>query len=288
MKEQLSIKKRDYEFVSLDTLYNYLISGTLSKKVLVITFDDGYVDNYDLAYPILKKYQIPFAIYVTTGILNNTAILWWYLLEDLVRDNEEIKFRWNKKSHIYYCSNNRQKEEVYSQIQNFIHKNFYIESIEELFCELFKLPSHEFYSHTIPNGMTWEQVIELSKDPLVTIGAHTENHFPLAKLSRRDAMIEIEKSKTELEHRLEQPVEHFAYPYGKFIHANYRDYEIVKKLGFKTATTTEIGNLFLHNSSSLNSLPRININSVSDNDVLDLQTSGLLSFIINRGKLHGK
>ena len=287
-KTIIYFKKRDYKFISLDTLYTYFINGTFSKKVLAITFDDGYIDNFTIAYPILKKYQIPFTIYVTTGIPNNTAILWWYLLEELIRDNEKINFIWKKQSYNFHCSSIPQKEKVYSSIQSFLHKNFCTESFDKLLFALFKKPTNELQLYTVQNGMTWEHLIELSKDPLVTIGAHTVNHFPLTKLNSEDSRREIKKSKTELEHKLGQPIDHFAYPFGKLIHANDRDYEIVKNLGFKTATTTEIGNLYYKSRTLLNYLPRININSVTDKNVLKLQTSGFLPFIINKGKIYGK
>ena len=86
----LYFKKLDYEIISLDQLYERLLHNSIEKPFVCFTFDDGYVDNYEIAYPVLKKHNIPFAIYVTTSFPDNTAILWWYILEDLVLKSKVI------------------------------------------------------------------------------------------------------------------------------------------------------------------------------------------------------
>ena len=72
--------------------YIHIIKAPKEKvnKQVLLTFDDGYKDNYDLAYPILKKYNIPFAVFLTTSFPEKEAILWWYIIEDLIMKNEVI------------------------------------------------------------------------------------------------------------------------------------------------------------------------------------------------------
>ncbi len=82
-----------YHFISLEELYSGLKQENLNSRIAVITFDDGYVDNFTYAYPILKKRRIPFTIYVTTSFPDGNAVLWWYLLEDLLNRNGEIRIR---------------------------------------------------------------------------------------------------------------------------------------------------------------------------------------------------
>ncbi|MEM6967143.1 MAG: polysaccharide deacetylase family protein, partial [Bacteroidota bacterium] len=133
-------------------------------------------------------------------------------------------------------------------------------------------------------SMTWKQIQEISNDPLGNIGAHTVNHFPLRQLHKKDLQYEITASKKELEEKLGCAVEHFAYPFGKALEADRREFEIIKQLGFKTATTTRIGNIFPQHKNHLACLPRISINEVTKHSVLHLQTSGLLPFVVNKGK----
>lgn len=87
--------------------------------------------------------------------------------------------------------------------------------------------------------MTSAQIIELSKSPLITIGAHTMNHIDLRTTNKKTSMQEILGSKMVLERLIGKTVNHFAYPSGK-----YTKYIVkaVKNAGFTTATTMERGN----------------------------------------------
>ena len=93
-------------------------------------------------------------------------------------------------------------------------------------------------------SLTWEEIKTLSDDPLCTIGAHTVNHFPLSRLSEEQLKFEIQYSKERIESFINKTVNHFAYPFGKQREASIREFEMVKELGFKTGTTTRIGNIF--------------------------------------------
>lgn len=277
--------KEKYVFISLDQLYDGFTKGILpKKKFVVITFDDGYKDNLDIAYPILKKYDIPFTVYITTGIPNKSAILWWYILEDMIRDMDTIKFFWNREKYIYNTRTISEKEIAFELIQTFVHKNFTLETSLELFSTLFKDFEPDLTKYSSIIGMSWDEVRKLNSDPLASIGAHTVNHYPLSRLRFDDLMSEIRNSKIELEKQLRQPIKHFAYPYGKFSSASIREFECAKNLGFQTATTTNIGNLFEEHSKLLYSLPRISINRATNQHVLKMQTSGLLPVIIQKGR----
>jgi len=86
----LKLKAKGYEFISIDRLYEILQNKEKVKKQIVFTLDDGYKDNYKIAYPIFKKYNIPFVNYLTTSFPERNAYLWWYVLEDILIENDEI------------------------------------------------------------------------------------------------------------------------------------------------------------------------------------------------------
>ena len=277
--------KRNYNVLSLDELHDRFKSGTLAdKKFVVFTFDDGYRDNLEIAYPIFKKYKIPFTVYVTTGIPNKTAILWWYILEDVILNNNAIQFNWKDKKYSYQSITPDEKEKVFESIQSFIHQNFSVDNYLDLFGAIFKDYQSDLTWHASQMGMTWDEICLLNSDPLVTIGAHTVNHFNLAKLPEDHLKTEILESKNELEKQLGQSISHFAYPFGKPHQASVREYECAKNLGFNTATTTVTGNVFQEYNQLFCGLPRINVNRVTNEHVMKLQTSGLLPLIINKGK----
>ena len=89
----LDYRQQGYSFISIDELSSILTTHyTLStKKNICITFDDGYQDNHDIAYPLLKRLEVPFAVYVTTGFIDNRLPMWWYPGERLGITTESLK-----------------------------------------------------------------------------------------------------------------------------------------------------------------------------------------------------
>ena len=108
--------------------------------------------------------------------------------------------------------------------------------------------------------MSWEDIAELSRDPLVTIGAHTVNHPMLKKTSDRVARSEMEMSRAVIESAIGIRAEHFAYPVGDPTSAGTREFALAAELGFKTAVTTQPGVLFREHRHHLTALPRISLN----------------------------
>lgn len=75
---------KGWKFVSIDKLPK-------KGRWVCITFDDGYRDNYTLAYPLLKQLDVPFAVYVSTGFLDNHNEMWWYPGQQLAMSTDELK-----------------------------------------------------------------------------------------------------------------------------------------------------------------------------------------------------
>ncbi len=84
-------RQQGHRFVSIDEACEIIGRGRTDQPFVCLTFDDGYQDNYDIAYPILKQYEIPFAIYVTTGFIDNRLPMWWYPGEQLGINTESLK-----------------------------------------------------------------------------------------------------------------------------------------------------------------------------------------------------
>ena len=82
-----------WQFVSIDNIPSLLTKhlSLNTKRFICVTFDDGYRDNYTLAYPILKRLGVPFTVYVTTGFIDNRIPMWWYPGEQLGITIDELK-----------------------------------------------------------------------------------------------------------------------------------------------------------------------------------------------------
>jgi len=87
----LEYKSKGYKFISIDNIPFHTPYTLHFKPFVCLTFDDGYRDNYTLAYPLLKRLNVPFTVYVTIGFIDNQLPMWWYPEEKLGLSTEELK-----------------------------------------------------------------------------------------------------------------------------------------------------------------------------------------------------
>lgn len=272
-------KRKNYDFIDLDSLPNWLESNTSTKKKFVIfTFDDGYKDNLQFAYPVFKKHSIPFTIYVTCAVPDNRAILWWYILEDLILKNDKIQYSFSVGSVNAKCKTQRAKEKTFIHIRKLITMLDSL-NLEKELTDFFSNFGFNILEKRVEMGLTWDEIGELVRDPIVTIGAHTLNHYNLRNLSDEQANHEIMESKKVLEEKLNIKVKHFSYPFGEF---RKREVDFVKQSNFLTATTTENANVFSDHMNYMYTLPRISINALTTDEVLNLQVNGFYPAILQK------
>ncbi len=249
----LKLKSEGYSFISLDRLHEILQNNETVEKYAVFTLDDGYKDNYDYAYPIFKKYKIPFTIYITTSFPEKNAILWWYEIEDLIMKHDEIILSNNAK---YICKTIEQKTKVFLEIRALIislqQKNL-LSQLNNLFDNYDVDWAGKCYELT----MNWAQIKELSKDEMVTIASHTTHHYALRQLDDDECKSEIEEANKLIELRIGGKVEHFAYPFGGVNEVGKREFNLIKSLGLKTAVTTRVGGIYPEHKDFPELLPRI-------------------------------
>jgi peptidoglycan/xylan/chitin deacetylase (PgdA/CDA1 family) len=274
------LKARDYEFWSLDQVLSLRDKPSPSRKFAVFTFDDGYIDNLTEAYPILKKHNIPFTIYVATNLPDGDAIIWWYLLEDLVVEKDTVEFKWKGENFIFNTDTVKNKEIAFNRIRQYL-ATADADTLKELIHQLFSTRKEFISERTKALALSWEQIKMLSDDPLVTIGAHTVNHLPLHSLTLENSRFEILESKRIIESHIGKEVKHFCYPIGSY---GQKEIGILQESKYCSATTTKMANIFSENLEHPFALPRIMINSLSTEKILTLQLNGLLPALRNRLK----
>ena len=142
----------------------------IPSKSFVITFDDGFEDNYLNAFPILKKYNIKATIY----LVPNQKVNYW-------------------------------EEQNTSSLSNLLNK---------------------------------EQILQMQNSGLIEFGSHTISHVNLSKIDDEQLLIELRKSKKEIENIIKNPCYSFAYPYGKF---NEKIIDFVRNSGYSNATVVKRG-----------------------------------------------
>jgi len=279
----LDLQQNGYNFVSLNEVYDILLSGKNSSEFISITFDDGYADNYTTAYPILKERGIPFAIYITTAFPDHAAIPWWSLLEDLLDMHGKINFDYRAQFYEYDLANSEGRQKAGLLIRNLM-KSASQDDLKTLTKLIFSDHGLDPERKIQELALNWDQLKKLSMDPQVTIAAHTINHLLLNNLNIETAREEINGAQARLQEKLKLEINHFAYPFGGRAAAGLREFQLVKEAGFKTATTTRQANIFPEHKAHMESLPRLDMGMYPDFSSLKPALDGWIPARMNRFK----
>ena len=111
-----ALRRSDLDLVSLDEMHRRMIDGDFSRRFACFTFDDGYRDTLQWAYPILKDAGVPFAIYVPTSFPDRLGELWWLALEAVIARNDHIGLQIDGRNNTFDCATVAAKRSLYEQL----------------------------------------------------------------------------------------------------------------------------------------------------------------------------
>lgn len=255
------LRALDIDIVTLDEAIERLAASAKGRAFVVLTFDDAYRDNLAYALPILQKHEAPFTLYVPTAFVDGVGHLWWQAIEDVIARQEAVAFSENGEIEYVDTRTVAQKREAF----------------DRLYWHLRKLPEpqrlavlDEFtgnYGYDLERQcreliMDWQELRLIAGDPLCTIGAHTVNHYELAKLSPEEARQEMAQSVAVIHAQFGIRPSHFSYPLGGQLSCGPREFALAQELGFRTAVTTRPGGLYPHHLKTLTALPRVSLNGM--------------------------
>lgn len=252
-ERHIAFLAKEYHLISLDDVAACIQNEQpFPKASVVLTFDDGYRDNY-LAYLILKKYGVQGTFYIAAGCVGNGEPLWLFEVIHRIRNTRRKALTLATPGKIIDHANNNdsvtlplttetEKAAAIRKVIEIIKSNNLRvrEAIRaQLKDQLSDVAGCEKRARDIM--LTWDQIREMN-DNGMTIAGHTLTHLNLPNADPADAYREIAGCKELIETRLGCPVRHFSYPNG----GNYRYYtptitQMVKDAGFVTATTSNNG-----------------------------------------------
>ncbi len=258
-----AIRATGAEILALDDVHAVLTGKQrLDRPFACLTCDDGSQGTLDVAYPVLARHQVPFAVYVVNRFVERRAAFPWYVAGWAIERATRVEVRLAGKHLAWETSSAAQKSRAFVALKAALRQAptpVRDAALQEL------IERHEISVAEASSGrsMGWDQVKTLARDPLVTIGAHTLSHPMLSRLEAPEVEREVQESKRQLEETLGRPVEHFAYPFGGRAEAGRREFEVVRRSGFKTAVTTRWGTLFSAHAAHRECLPRASIDGAS-------------------------
>jgi peptidoglycan/xylan/chitin deacetylase (PgdA/CDA1 family) len=255
------LRRSKVDLISLDEMHRRLTTGDYPRRRFVcVTFDDGYRDNLQFAYPVLKKYEVPFTIYVATSFADRIGELWWLALEAVIAQNDMVGLNMDGQDRWFDSRSVKDKREVFAYIYAWLRTLKTEDELRKAVRELATRHKVDIAAFCADLCMDWNEIAALAADPLVTIGAHTVNHPILTKLDDKAVRAELAMSRDVIAAALDVRPAHLAYPVGDRTAAGPREFRIATELGFKTAVTTRPGVIFRKHAAHLTALPRISLN----------------------------
>jgi peptidoglycan/xylan/chitin deacetylase (PgdA/CDA1 family) len=255
------LRSTHYRFATIEEV-PALLAGPRGQRFVCFTFDDGYVDNLTHALPVFTKHGVPFSVNIVTSFADHCGLVWWNILEAVLERLDHIHAPWLENPQTLRLESREEKTAAFAAIATFLRttgqprRNEYV-------LELSEQADVDAPAISRQLVMDWEQIRQLSRSDLVTIGAHTVNHYTLNRLDEGRARAEILDGKGKIEAQLGRPVRHFAYPFGGRNADGRREFEIAGSCGFKTMVTTRSGCLFPEHKNHLNCLPRLTLSGNS-------------------------
>lgn len=266
-EEQMGHLSENYNVITFDKLVDcYKTKKKIPRNSVIITFDDGYKDNYEIAYPILKKYKLPATIFLTTGHINNNELFWWDKIAYIINKTKIKKFTLKEIGTFSLVNKERVIREIQEKFKKVDEgkKDYLIDKIAKKLRVNIPKKGNTFLS--------WNNVREMSKNN-ISFGAHTVTHPILTRISLKQAKDEIMNSKKKIENEINKQVSVFAYPNGTMEDMSGGIDEFLKENGFFFANSTIYGTNNL--KKNLFRLKRVGIESEDDLRLFRIKLLGI-------------
>lgn len=247
-----AFKAAGRDFVTCDEALRRL-KDPAARPFAALTFDDGYRSNIELALPVMQRYAAPATIFVPTGMIDRSVNAWWLALRELALTCDAIDME--PMGVRLVCSSYDAKKAALDGMTAWVWQDFSRAlDLEPVFAR------HGVSMPALVDRLALDAAGLQAADrhPLIEIGAHTTTHRALRLLSPDEVSADIGDNKRYLEALLGRSVDWFAYPYGPPSIGGTREAEIVRKLGFRGAVTTDPGALFPAQADAPFLLPRQN------------------------------
>jgi peptidoglycan/xylan/chitin deacetylase (PgdA/CDA1 family) len=244
---QMQFLRKHYVPVSFEAVVDAVVGGSpLPRLAVAVTFDDGYLDNYQYAFPVLEKHGISGAFYITAGCVDRGEPLW----------TSRLRYYFMATAKPWITLEQPGPKRLHLESHSARHASFAqtIATIKsagkvrgaEIFRDVERQLDVTDLRPLKQTMMGWEHIEKMGRCGQ-TIGAHTLTHPNLPGLPEHEAMAEIAGSKSLIEQHVKMPVLHFAYPNGRGTsHFNGPVRDMVKKAGFLSSVTSVNGPVYRH------------------------------------------
>lgn len=232
-EKQICALARRFPVISLSDAANQCISGSAKAAIqLVLTFDDGYCDNYKIAFPILKRNGFQATFFLITEYINSGGPLWDLEVINILKSYNSIRS--------VKVDNRIIKQGIIEPRSIFIYrvldemKSIDFSGRNDIIYSLgVKSNNRHEFDYAQDRCLTWEEARKMS-DAGMEMGSHSLSHRSLTRIPLHEAIEEIKESKEIIEHNMGRACHHFSFPFGSKQDYNQSLINYVRELGYKT------------------------------------------------------
>ena len=235
--------KQNYDVVSFRDVITHLDSNAkLPRRCLIVTFDDGFEDNYSVAYPILREARIPATFFVSSGFIGQSSTFWFDSLANQVKRAPPQSIAISEASGpLPRSSLPSDREAAFSELIGILKRvpdSRRREVLTKIDALIGMEPNPKRASLSTP--MTWNNVIEMANGGM-EIGSHTVTHPILSNVDSATLESEMTESKRQIESAIERTVEVLAYPVGTTGAYDEQTISAARNAGYRLACSYEYG-----------------------------------------------
>jgi len=232
--QQMEFIKREYNPISVEDLLDVLAGRkTLPPRAIMVTFDDGYHDFLDHAWPVLRRLEIPAMLFVVTDYLSDPCkVFWWDRLYQAIHRSACIEIAVEGLGCLSLHGDQERRDAFESIKRKIMALNHAaaMQTVEELVLQLGVDPQSQRVM------LNWDELRAMAQDGLY-VGAHTISHPILSRMTPEEAQTEITVSHGIIKDEIGQNWPVFAYPVGRRADLRPELLTILKDEGFQAAMT---------------------------------------------------
>ena len=239
-EEQIVYLKKHFNIVPLRSITEPLAKGDrLPKNAVALTVDDGYTDFLQIAYPVIKKHNVPMTVFLVSRFAINDEWLWFDRVRFVCENSSKpsVSFQTPQREFDLRLLSKEDRERAWDELCSWClrrtteERQAVVAAFENAASvEVPVSPTEEYRS------LSKMEITSMDSD-LVEIGAHTQSHVILSSCPRAEQEGEIAGSKEELEKFLGRKINHFAYPNGQPADFDEVSCSVVEKSGFLGGVT---------------------------------------------------
>ena len=237
---QMRLLSKTGRVSSLTDLLDESQRGSPVGGRVAVTFDDGFENNYSVAFPILQRHGVPATFFLTTGFIGTSRVFWVDKLEYLVNEAPVDDIALTTLGRRFSLASLDSRVIALREIKRVLKgcPSLVDETVAELEAVSGVTPKYDYPDYRM---MNWDQVVEMQRSGLCDFGGHTVDHAILSHLPRAEKEFQVHQSKITMEEELGRPVALFAYPEGQQDHFNDEVIDVVRQAGFAAAASAIFG-----------------------------------------------